>query len=375
MELYPLNASFQRQDLLEEFHSVIWTERFNSPGEVQLTVPANPANISQLAEGTFLATPGTDEVMLLETQSIENGLLTVSGTTLLDFLNHRIIRASAHHLETNWILYETTPGTAMAQIVQEMCIAGVISDGAIGGHAAYELIPNLITGDVAIGGDMVGNRVIAYGSVYEELKKIADSYSLGMSLYLAYADLSGYQLVFKSWDGIDRTRTGGNEVVAFSPAMDTLADLKELRSVKGYKNVCYAFNTAEEVLVVDGYFGLAYAEPSAATKTGFQRRSMMIFDNDFKSTDFETVVITIGDIVAVLNEKARDALANNNYTKVVDGEVVPQPDAQYGVHYGLGDIVELQSNSGAYQPARITEYIRTHDSSGEKAYPTVTVLE
>jgi hypothetical protein len=73
-------------------------------------------------------------------------------------------------------------------------------------------------------------------------------------------------------------------------------------------------------------------------------------------------------------QRARNELANNNYTRMVDGEVVPQSQYEFGVDYFLGDIVELQGHKGYNQQAQITEYIRTQDESGEKAYPTVTVI-
>jgi hypothetical protein len=47
---------------------------------------------------------------------------------------------------------------------------------------------------------------------------------------------------------------------------------------------------------------------------------------------------------------------------------------QYNVDYTLGDIIEVQGNSGVVQTSRVTEYIRAQDNSGEKAFPTVAML-
>jgi hypothetical protein len=58
----------------------------------------------------------------------------------------------------------------------------------------------------------------------------------------------------------------------------------------------------------------------------------------------------------------------------VDGEIVPESQFHYGVHYGLGDIIEVQGNRGGAEPARITEYIRAQDEGGERAYPTVAII-
>jgi hypothetical protein len=76
-----------------------------------------------------------------------------------------------------------------------------------------------------------------------------------------------------------------------------------------------------------------------------------------------------------MTQAGTDALANNNYTKLVDGEVVPQPQYKYGVNYKLGDLIELVGSDGGVQKAQVTEYIRSKDATGEKAYPTVSVVD
>lgn len=378
MNIYPLDRTFQRQDLIEEFHSIIWTERLASPGEVELIVPATKETYSQLAPGTFLAIDGSKEVMEIETRNIEDNLLKVTGPSLLDIFNRRFIRSTAQQNAKNWVLVDSTEASAIATIVQEMCIDGIMDSGsALGGWGVREIIPNLILGDIALGGDFLSFRPIEYGPVYPALKKLSDAWDIGMSLYLDHADSSGYQLKFRTWFGVDKTRDSGDvnlEKVVFSPAMDSFTNIKELISIKGYKNVCYAFATAEDVVDMAEGFGSAFADPASATSMGFDRRSMMVLVEDFKSSDVETTTLGFNDILDILNQRARDALANNNYTKIVDGEIVPQSGYTYGVHYGLGDIVELQGISGGYQRALITEYIRTHDATGEKAYPTVSVI-
>ena len=76
---------------------------------------------------------------------------------------------------------------------------------------------------------------------------------------------------------------------------------------------------------------------------------------------------------ALLDSKARDALANNNFVKVIDGEIIPQNEYVFGTDYGLGDLIELEDPHGTIQKARITEYIRSSDSNGFRSYPTVSV--
>ena len=80
------------------------------------------------------------------------------------------------------------------------------------------------------------------------------------------------------------------------------------------------------------------------------------------------------NLVSILNSRANDDLSNNHFIKAVDGEIVPDNQFKYGIHYNLGDIIEVEGNSGVVQTARITEYIRAQDNAGEKAYPTVSMI-
>jgi len=98
---------------------------------------------------------------------------------------------------------------------------------------------------------------------------------------------------------------------------------------------------------------------------------MMIFADDI-TTDM--VAGNSQSLVNILNSRALDELTNNPFIKSVDGEIVPDNQFQYGIHYNLGDVIEVEGNTGVVQSARITEYIRSQDAAGEKAYPTVSMI-
>ena len=72
MEPYTLNRRFLKQDVIDGFNSIIWTERYYGDSEVELVVPATTEMIQKLPVGTFLGLDGSDEVMILETMNIED---------------------------------------------------------------------------------------------------------------------------------------------------------------------------------------------------------------------------------------------------------------------------------------------------------------
>src|SRR5213075_845211 len=115
-----------------------------------------------------------------------------------------------------------------------------------------------------------------------------------------------------------------------------------------------------------------YAPGTDGTTTGFDRRLIIDRATDISADQVDPVVPGV-TLASLLNQRAKDLLANNNFTKVVDGEVVPQSQYQYGTDYKLGDIVELKGHDNTVQKAQITEFIRSKDATGERAYPTVSV--
>jgi sulfur carrier protein ThiS len=185
---------------------------------------------------------------------------------------------------------------------------------------------------------------------------------------------SDLYLNFSSYKGLDHTSDQSiNPVVRFSPTMDSFTDIKELQSIAALKTLVYAF--APGLTPAEGDPDLR-TDPGVASLTGpqytgFDLRALLVFADDI-TTDM--VGGSSDNLLNVLNSRAQDALSNNRFIVTVDGEIVPDSQFQYGIHYNMGDIIEVQGNSGIIQTARITEYIRTQDNSGSRAYPTVTVI-
>lgn len=374
MDFYTLDGNFIRDEVVDQFTSVVWTERYSSAGDVSLVVPASSTTIELLAPKTFLSLEGSKEVMLLETQSIDDGLLTVTGNSLLAFTSQRLIRSGTLHKNKQWFIPWLTPGGVIEYIVQEMLIDGIGTTGEvedIGFDGPRQAIPNLVLGPIDTTGEGDG-ALVPFGPVYDAIQEIAETNQLGLSLYLGSASPEDYELVFTVYKGLDRSSDQEiNPLVRFSPVTGSLDKIKELYSIAGMKNVAYAF--------APSYSDTLDIQPVAAyspidgglSSTGFDRRVLMLFVDDISEEDVG------GDLLqlqVLLYQRALNALANNNYTKLVDGEVVPQSEYAYGVDYNLGDIVELEG-SIAVQKARITEYIRSQDESGIREYPTIAIVQ
>ena len=365
MELYPLNRQFIRQDVIDTFESAIWTERYYGDGDVTLVVPATPDYLQLLIPGTLIAEKDSQEIMLLDTYDIKDGSLKVTGSGLLPFMNNRFIRVTANHADQYWTITDT-PGNILWDIIYYMCISGLYPLGVP--NPAIFVIPGLTSGSIDSSGS-VTTVAVPYGPVYDAMRNIATTYQAGMKIILDHADASGYSLHFDVYYGVDRTSTQSvNPPVRFSPEFDSLTGIEELQSMTNYDNIAFSYAPSNP----DGLATTAGSSSAHGSFTGFDLRALMTFEDDITTDQVG------GDpnvLLSILNSRAADALDNNKFVKSVDGEITPLSQFQYGVHYNMGDIVEMQGNSGTLQRARITEFIRSQDNAGERAYPTVAVID
>ena len=99
MDLYTLDENFLRRDAVDNFQSVIWTERYTKAGDVTLVMSPSRENIVKLPEGTFLALQGSKEVMEIQNSLIEGGKLKLTGPSITQFLDNRVIRYSSNHAD------------------------------------------------------------------------------------------------------------------------------------------------------------------------------------------------------------------------------------------------------------------------------------
>jgi hypothetical protein len=367
VELFTLNRGFIKQFEIDRFSSVIWTERYYGDGEIELVVPATTEMIQKLPVGTFVGLVGSKEIMMIDTADSEKGQLKVTGAGLLPWLNNRFIRTSALHEDRYWN-FAGTPGWALWAIIYYMCISGTYPLGVP--NPASFVIPGLGLGGYDGSGASV-NFAVPFGPVYDALRAIATTYEIGMKITLESATDTGYSLAFWSYKGLDRT-TGqtDNPPVRFSPQMDTLTDIKELQSISSYKTLVYSFCPPNPDGLADT-IAAGTSQISGPQPTGFDLRAEMTFEEDI------TTDMVGGDpatLQSILNSRAQQALSNARFVRAVDGSIVPLHQVQYGVDYNMGDVIEVQGNSQVVSSSRVTEYIRSQDSSGEKAYPTVAML-
>lgn len=359
MEVYVLDNSLRRTEVVDRFESLIWTERYTAYGNFNLQMQSTSANRSLLTKGARLALNESSRVMTVETiedkrTSDGKHTLTLQGRSLEQIMEDRTATDSwaGTEINPNWIL-TGTPATIARNIFNTICRTGFPNtadripflESVIGNQFYTRPEPSsVITVELEL------------QSVYAAIKNLCEAYSLGFSL-TRIGDTS--LLRFEIFTGNDRT-LGQTTLppVVFGYDLGTLSDTTELVSTENYKNVAYVFAKNGSAVI--------YAPGTDPSVSGFDRRVMTVKADDL--TDPAGAALN-----TKMAQKGYDELAKARGIFAFDGEIPQRGSYKYGQDYFLGDLVSMRNNDGVTSSFRVTEQIFVSDGEGDRTYPTLSV--
>lgn len=380
MDLFTVDRDFQKDEVIDKYHSVIWNEKYYGDSDVELVVPADDKDLAQvLAPGTFLGETDSPELMMLETHDVEEGIRKIPGISLLKWMNNRFIRTTDKHQDRFWNLSGMSPGETMKHILFNFCISGPWLSGA-NNMGVYIPSAFVVPGLSISSWDDTDSDIsvaVPFGPVFDPMRELAETYKIGQTIFWDPSD-SVSPIKYRNYKGLDRSSDQAiRPVIRFSPDMESFTDIKELDSIEQYRNLSYVFAPGMPETFPAAAPGHQISNPpldgSGNTYPSFDLRAVLVFADDITTDQIGGSAATLTNL---LNERATTAVFRD-YKRVnlVDGEIVPTDMVKFRTNYGLGDIVEVQGYSEITKKARILEYIRSKDATGEKAYPTLEMLD
>jgi hypothetical protein len=354
MELYTLDSLLRRQEVIDKFESLIWTERYSAFGDFAVSVESTNSTRALLTARTRLALDKSFRVMTCETVTDSGGLLKVEGRSLEAILLDRIVKETLSNttVEPKWVL-TGTPGAIVRKLFDDICVLGTLSP--------YDVIPFITTGTV-FPADTIEEPTnvitveIPLKTLYDAIKELCDIYDLGFRLCRWY-DTS--HLYFDVYTGRDHTTQQTLlPAVVISPELDNMRDTTELTQVGEEKNVAYVFSKAG--------FEIVYANLTSPDTEGFERRVLVV-----EATDIEEDTPPI-EASAAMVQKGQEELLRHRSLYAFDGEIDPSFSSVYGTDYDLGDLITMQGSNGVVNSMKVTEQIFVSDGEGERAYPTLS---
>lgn len=352
MDLYVLDKNLELIDIIDEYESFIWTDRYSEYGDFELYTSATQQMIDRIKLGYYIRNQLSDHVMIVEeiliTADAEDGNhLKVTGRSLESILDRRIV----------WGL-KTISGNlqnGVKTLINECIISPSDSNRKIGNFIFEDSTDSAIT-SLSIEAQYTGDNL------YDVIQNICYEANLGFQITLN----DNKQFVFKLYSGIDRSyNQSTNPYVVFSPKFENLSNSNYIESDTKLKNVTLVGGEGE---------GAERKYTTVGSGSGLERRELFTDARDISSDVGDGVTLTEEEYTSQLQQRGKEKLAENQKTVSFDGTVEASVMYEYGVDYFNGDIVQIENEYGHEGRARVIETIISEDENGTFMYPTFETI-
>lgn len=344
-----MNTSFSILSCLDSFESLVWNERFNSPGDFELVVDASLDTLNDLQIDNYLEILDSDKTMIIEsfgadTDNESGNYIKFKGRTLESILDRRIV----------W------NQTSFSGNVQNG-IKRLITENIINPSDSTRRIPNFIfedSTDSAITSLRIEETQFTGDNLLEVVEAICAVCSIGFKIIRR-----GIQFVFKLIAGKDRsTAQTVLPQVVFSPKNDNLYSAKRSVNKQNYKNV---------VLVAGEGEGAARKKASYGSVSGLDRRELFVDARDISSNEGMEDEIPASQYTQMLIERGKSKLTDYIIEQEIESEADTTAGAMFEFQrdYFMGDIVEIESVLGERSLSRVVEMTRVYSGSETSTYP------
>lgn len=364
MDLVTLDSGYMPDSIISNYDSLIWSERFNTVGDFQITTGLIEEFMDMLPEGTFLSLRESTVPMIVETHQIDRkknnpAVLTIKGRALESIFDRRVALPTLLPPISDWAVNAKIPSDVAYFIAEKICVEGILDSDDIFEPGIIQLItPDdylTSTGPTRQFTVPKGNLLTQMLTLLQTEAK-ADPSTVPATPAVVQHGIRGRRpaapgaMGIEIYTGTDRTAT-----VRFDANRRLLNDGTYLFSKVG---------SATDGYVLGPSTTLNMSKTSTAG-SGLSRRVILV----------DATGTTITDTNA-LQAQGQSSLTEAHETAIFDGSINEDINPyKFGVDYFLGDIVNLVGDYGLVEHARVTEFIRSKDSTGVKRFPTLTTIE
>lgn len=390
MYIEVFNTNFERIAVCDNYESLIWTDRYNEPGDFELYFGMRKELLDIYIPDYYLMSQDSEykdgnviyqTVMIIENLKVTTDLeggdhLIVTGRSLESILCRRIV----------WT--QTTLVGKLKTAVKRLVDQNVIVCKNMTKRKIEEVVwadPNDSRFD-----DLILDETQFTGDVlYDAIKDLCDKFDVGF--WMKRNPNTG-KFVFKLYFGTDRSyKQNKNAYVVFSPTFDNIISSDYTENKSKYCNVTLVAGEGEDP-------NRRTLEVGEVNSSGLNRRelytdardlSSVIEEDDDKDEEEEEVDPEGGQQPQEQEEKHMSDKEYNNLLrnrgleklkeveieKIFDGQVEATQLYRYGKHFFMGDYCELENQYGKESRVKVVEYIHSESTSGIEEYPTFRVIE
>ena len=349
MEMYVLNQNFEKIALIDAYESLLWTDRYNKPGEFEIYTPVADFALTYPVTDNYLQIKESGHTMIIEDTTIESNIDTgnhikIVGRSLESILDRRVV----------W--RQTDISGNLQNGVKRLLTENIISPSV-----ADRRIPNFVfeeSTDEAITSLTMENQYTG-DDLLKVIQDLCELNEIGFQITLNDSN----QFVFKLYKGVDRSyRQETLPFVVFKPSFENIIN----------SNYSERHSNAKTITLVGGEGeGNARITRVVGSGSGLLRKEVFTDARDIQKEDG----MSTATYYALLDQRGNEKLKENKVEKTFDGECETTRMFVYQRDFFMGDCVQVANEYGMESPTRIVEYIWSSSAQGTLSYPTFEALE
>lgn len=352
MEILVLDTDFESVDIVDNFKSMIWTDRYNSNGDFEMFLAMDSSVLNYLREDYYLWLKDSEHCMIIEDISInsdneDGNYIIVTGRSLESILERRIVWGQR--------VFTGNLQAAIQTLINESIISPTMSDRKIE-NFIFELSSDPKVASLKIDTQFTGD------DLYVVIKNLCQSNGLGFKVVLNEDN----QFVFSLYAGVDRSyEQTENPHVIFSPDFENIINSNYFTSKADLKNVTLVAGEGE---------GASRKTTTVGSGVGLNRRELFTDARDI-SSNVDGGTLSTAEYMEKLKARGSKKLSEHTAKMAFEGEVEDTRLFKYGEDFFIGDIVQIANEYGHEGRVYISEIIISQSREGVSTYPTFQVFQ
>lgn len=355
MDVYVSDTKMETLSVIDNFNSLIWTDRYYQNGDFELYMPITESLLNAVKQDYYLRIRDSEHVMIVEKILIEadseNGArVTISGRSLESILDRRIAWGS----------------TVLKGNLQD-ALEKLLTDNIINPTDEKRKIENFVfkrTEDERITSLTIDAQYLGE-DIYTIVYNTCSEKEIGFKITLN--DLN--QFVFELYIGEDRTYDQvKNPYVVFSPKFDNMISSNYIESKSSWKNVTLVGGDTKGESS-DRYY------VTVGDVSGLSRREIFTDARGTSRSLSDGGEMSDSEYESQLKQKGKETLKENSEVHSFEGEMETTILFKYGIDFFNGDVVQIEDQYGHNNTARILEIVFSEDETGFSVYPTFSAKQ
>lgn len=354
-----LDSNFDTLIYLDHYESLMWIDRYNQPGEVEIF--AHPlTEVMEAAQiNNYIWSSLSDRLMIIENvsfsfDSVQGIRYIIKGRSLESILDRRVL------------LYKTVFQNNLEDACRQIIDWGFMRVTESGRNVSNFTFK--YSGDSRIRAKTVDYEYEPGTTILTCVTEMCQNAEIGFKITVN----DNKQFVFELYMGENRSYDQEtNPWIIFSPKFNNLISDKLQEDATNLKN--FVFVVGEE------YNDQAAEWIRQGSVTGLLRRELYEnasdINHEVEDINGNKTTLTAAQYTDQLKQRASDRLKENKINKEIESQVDPNVNFEFNKDYFIGDVIQLENGYGYDEKARVSEFIVSHSTSGLEMYPTFETVD